>query len=57
MTLIDTLLKDRNSKNAETLYRAIKDFRKWEVREFWAIRFLLDTEWAWINGESYVGDL
>jgi len=57
MTLINTLLNDRSSTNAEALYNAIKEFRKWEIREFWAIRFLLDTEWAWINGEPYVGDL
>ena len=57
MTSINTLLNDKSSKNAEALYKAIRDFRKWETREFWAIRFLLDTEWAWINGEPYVGDL
>jgi hypothetical protein len=57
MELIDTLLKNRNSKNAKALYEAIKDFRKWEIREFWAIRFLIDTEWAWIDGKPYVGDL
>lgn len=57
MSLINTLLNDRNSKNAQTLYNTIKDFRKWEIREFWAIRFMLDTEWAWIDGKPYVGDL
>jgi len=57
MFLINTLLNDRNSKNAQALYNAIKDFRKWEIREFWAIRFLIDTEWAWIDEKPYVGDL
>ncbi|MFW9942522.1 MAG: nucleotidyltransferase domain-containing protein [Candidatus Thorarchaeota archaeon] len=55
--LINTLLNDRNSKNAQALYNTIKGFRKWEISEFWAIRFMLDTEWAWINGKPYVGDL
>ncbi|MFW9874116.1 MAG: hypothetical protein ACFFG0_13500 [Candidatus Thorarchaeota archaeon] len=55
--LINTLLNDKNTKNAQALYNAIKDFRKWEISEFWAIRFMLDTEWAWINGKPYVGDL
>lgn len=57
LQLIDTLLKNRNSKNADAVYNAIKNFRKWEIREFWAIRFLMDTERAWIDGKPYVGDL
>jgi len=57
MSLITTLLSERNSKNAEELYNVIKNFRKWETQKFWAIRFLLDTEWAWIEGKPYVGDL
>ncbi|MBY8984319.1 MAG: nucleotidyltransferase domain-containing protein [Candidatus Lokiarchaeota archaeon] len=55
--LIDNLLKKRNLENAQTLFESIKNFRKWEIREFWAIKFLLDTEWAWIDGKPYVGDL
>ncbi|MFX1489172.1 MAG: nucleotidyltransferase domain-containing protein [Promethearchaeota archaeon] len=57
VTLIEILLNDKNSRNAERLYETIKNFTKWEISEFWAIRFLLDTEWAWIKGEPYVGDL
>ncbi|MFX1477475.1 MAG: nucleotidyltransferase domain-containing protein [Promethearchaeota archaeon] len=57
LILIDMLLKNRTTKNADALYNAIKNFRKWEIREFWAIRFLMDTEWAWIDGKPYVGDL
>ncbi|MBY8992501.1 MAG: nucleotidyltransferase domain-containing protein [Candidatus Lokiarchaeota archaeon] len=57
MSLINSLLNERNFKNAEVFYDAVKNFRKWETQKFWAIRFLLDTEWAWINGKPYVGDL
>jgi predicted nucleotidyltransferase len=57
MSLINTLLNERNSKKAEVFYNAVKNFRKWEIQKFWAIRFLLDTEWAWIDGKPYVGDL
>ena len=57
MKLINTLLTDMNPKNAQAFYEAIKNFRKWEIREFWAIRFMIDTEWAWIDGKPYVGDL
>ena len=55
--LINNLLKKRNLENAQTLFESIKNFRKWEIRDFWAIRFLLDTEWAWIDGKPYAGDL
>lgn len=57
MELINTLLKNRNSKNAQTLFEAIINYRKWETREFWTTRFIKDTEWAWIEGKPYVGDL
>ncbi len=57
MLLIDNLLKNRNIENAQTLFESIKNFKKWKLGEFWAIRFLLDTEWAWIEGKPYVGDL
>lgn len=57
MSLINTLLNKKNSKNAKVFYNAVKNFRKWEIQKFWAIRFLLDTEWAWIDGKPYVGDL
>jgi len=57
MLLIHNLLEYRNIENAQSLFESIKNFRKWELGEFWAIRFLLDTEWAWIDGKPYVGDL
>ncbi|MFW9783323.1 MAG: nucleotidyltransferase domain-containing protein [Candidatus Heimdallarchaeota archaeon] len=57
MVLIDNLLGNRNSENATILFEAIKNFTEWKIQDFWAIRFLLDTEWAWIDGKPYVGDL
>ena len=57
MLLIDNILKYRDLENAQSFFESIKNFRKWELGEFWAIRFLLDTEWAWIDGKPYVGDL
>jgi len=57
MLLIEIVLKNKNSKNAQTLFDAIKNFRKWEIQDFWAIRFMIDTEWAWIDGKPYVGDI
>lgn len=55
--LIDTLLEERSTKNAQALYYAIKNFRKWEIKEFAPVRFMLDTELAWIDGKIYVGDI
>ncbi len=57
MKLIEKLLNNKNSQNAQALFNAIKDFRKWEIRELSPIRFMIDTEWAWFEGKSYVGDL
>ena len=57
MLLIEIVLKNKNSKNAQTLFDAIKNFKKWEIQDFWAIRFMIDTEWAWIDGKPYVGDI
>ena len=57
LKLIETLLNEKNSKNAQVLFDAIKTFRKWEIRELSPIRFMIDTEWAWIEGKPYVGDL
>lgn len=57
MILIKKALSKRNSTNAQALYDAIKSFRKWEIRGIANVRFMLDTELAWLNGKSYVGDL
>ncbi|MFX1457637.1 MAG: nucleotidyltransferase domain-containing protein [Promethearchaeota archaeon] len=57
MVLINNLLRSRTADDAEAFFKSVKSFRSWEIREFWAIRFLLDTEWAWIDGKPYVGDL
>jgi len=50
-------LNNKNTQNAQALFNAIKDFRKWETRELSPIRFMIDTEWAWFDGKPYVGDL
>jgi len=55
--IIDTLLKYKSSLNAQALYDTVRNFRKWETHELSPIRFMLDTEWAWLEGKPYVGDL
>ncbi|MHA1490239.1 MAG: hypothetical protein ACTSRI_11370, partial [Promethearchaeota archaeon] len=55
--LIDELLTEPNTKNAEAFYNTIKKFKRWETRELSPIRFMLDTELAWLDGKMYVGDI
>ena len=57
MILIDTLLSTPNSENAEKFYKTIKNFARWKTRYPAPIRFMLDTELAWIDGKIFVGDL
>ncbi len=57
MALIDKLLEEPNSKNAQAFFDAIKNFTDWNFRELWPVRFMLDTEWAWIDGKTYIGDI
>lgn len=57
MVLIKKVLLERNSTNAQALYDEIKSFRNWNIRGIANVGFLLDTELAWIEGNSYIGDL
>ena len=57
MELIDKLLTEPNSDNAQTFYNTIMKFTKWKGRETAPIRYMLDTELAWIDGKIFVGDL
>lgn len=58
MGLIDALLSDHTVENARAFYDAVKNFRFWnEAWEMPAMRFMKDTELAWLDGRAYVGDL
>jgi len=57
MELINTLLKNPNSTNADTFYKAVKTFKAWKSFGVPAVRYMLDSELAWIDGKIYVGDL
>jgi len=57
MALIDALLAEHTPENAKAFYDAIKDFRFWnEAWEAWPVRFLKDTETAWLTRKPFVGD-
>jgi hypothetical protein len=58
MRLIDALLTDHNTENAKAFYDEVKGFPFWnEAWEMAAMRFLKDTELAWLDGRAYVGDI
>jgi hypothetical protein len=58
MGLIDAVLMDHTAENAKAFYDAVKSFRFWnEAWELPAMRFMRDTELAWLDGRAYVGDL
>ena len=58
MALIEGLLADHTAENAKAFYDAVKSFRFWnEGWELPAMRFMQDTELAWLDGRAYVGDL
>lgn len=57
MELVDALLTGPNSENSEAFYKAIRTFTRWKTRVLSPIRFMLDTELAWIDGKIFVGDI
>ncbi|MHA1727418.1 MAG: nucleotidyltransferase domain-containing protein [Promethearchaeota archaeon] len=55
---IENLLDNPNNENAKILYHTVKDFKKWnKTSEIWPVRFLKDTELAWMEGKAFIGDL
>jgi hypothetical protein len=55
--LIDILLENPSLRNAEVFYDAVKSFRKWRIRGFPNIQYMIDTELAWLEGKPYIGDI
>ena len=57
MELIDALLEEPNAEHARAFHDAIMGFRQWgEPSELWPVRFMKDTELAWMDGRAYIGD-
>jgi hypothetical protein len=58
MELIDALLQQSGVETARAFYDAIKRFRWWnESNEMWQVRYMRDTEWAWMENKAFVGDM
>lgn len=57
LRLMDTLLGEPNVKNAEALFREIKDFKDWGVSDIQAFRWFMETvEWGWMRDEITLED-
>ena len=57
MRLIEALLNEPNVKNAQAFYDAVKGFKKWRMRGLPNMRYLIDSELAWVEGKPYIGDI
>jgi hypothetical protein len=58
MELIRALLDEPNAENAKQFHDAIVGFRRWsESSELWPVRFMKDTELAWLEDKAYIGDI
>jgi hypothetical protein len=57
LDLIQALVDDPREETALAFQQAIRGFRQWnDPPEAWNVRFMKDTELAWIEGKPYVGD-
>lgn len=55
--LIDALLADPGEESARAFHDAVRDFRQWnDPPEPWNVRFMRDTELAWLDERPYIGD-
>lgn len=58
MALFETLLAERTPEAAEAYAAAIRDHRDWETPEVgWPVRFLVDREWQWRDGQPALAEL
>ncbi len=55
---INTLLKEPNLKNANTLFTSLQDFNDWGVPDIKAyLWFMEEVEWSWMHGKTPLEDL
>jgi predicted nucleotidyltransferase len=55
--LINTLIEKPSSKSGQAFYETVKNFKKWRMRGFPNVQYMIDTELAWIEGKPYIGDI
>jgi hypothetical protein len=57
LELAQALLVDPREETVRSFHEAIRGFRQWnDPPEPWNVRFMKDTELAWLEGKPYVGD-
>jgi hypothetical protein len=57
MRLISNLVEEPGAETAYAYREAIRTFRQWaDPPEPWNLRFIEDTELAWLAGRPYIGD-
>jgi predicted nucleotidyltransferase len=54
---LNDLLESHTSVNVQKFYDSIKTFREWKSKQMWPFTFMRDTELAWIEGKTYIGDI
>ncbi len=54
---LNILLESPSSENVQKFYDSIKTFTEWKSKQFWPFIFMRDTELAWIEGKTYIGDI
>ncbi len=57
LRLINSLVNYPNSQTAKEFYECIKNFKHWKLQGLPGTQYMLDTEWAWIEGKPYIGDI
>jgi hypothetical protein len=57
LDLMGALLADPTEESARAFHDAVRAFRQWaDPPEPWNMRFIKDTELAWLDGSPFIGD-
>lgn len=57
LDLLGALLADPTEESARAFHDAVRAFRQWaDPPEPWNMRFIKDTELAWLDGTPFIGD-
>ena len=57
MDTVHRLLEETSTEAAQTFHEAVRSFRQWaDPPEPWNLRFIKETELAWLDHSPYIGD-
>jgi predicted nucleotidyltransferase len=54
---INATIEQKKAENIEKLYNLITEFTQWPSDKFWSVRFMLDCELGWVDGNLSVADI